>query len=186
MRCTRLYSLLPATVVLVLLAPSSGSCQEGAHRGGFWLNAGLGGGFDQEMRGGRAGYLRVGGTLSPHFLLGVQGILFDARVNRTDWKTRTNLTTSLLAYPSKQGGFFLKVGFGYATDEFTRPVPQTGSNRWETERLLGANLGVGHELQLGEGNLYLTPNIDVMLGLFDDGIDNPDASFLFTVGAGFR
>ena len=72
------------------------------------------------MRWGRVGYLRLGTTLSPHLLVGLQGILFDAAVGGDGWKTRSNLTASLLAYPSATSGFFFKAGVGYASDEYRR------------------------------------------------------------------
>lgn len=47
---------------------------------------------------------------------------------------------SLLAYPSATGGFFLKAGVGYASDEYRRLAD---TDPWFTESLPGVNLGLG-------------------------------------------
>ena len=169
------------TAALLTASPLAG--QQASGRDGLWLSAGAGTGFDQSMRWGRVGYLRLGTTLGPHLLVGVQGILFDAAVGGEGWKTRSNLTASVLAYPSETGGFFFKAGVGYASDEYRRV---SDIDAWITESLPGVNLGLGHDLRLGDGNLYLTPNVDLLLGMFEDGFDNPDASLVFTLGLGFR
>lgn len=174
---------IAAVLTAVLLAPSPVHGQEAGYRDGLWLSAGAGTGFDESMRWGRVGYLRLGTTLSRHVLVGVQGLLFDAAVGGEGWKTRSNLTATLLAYPSATGGFFLKAGVGYASDEYRR---LSDTDPWVTESLPGVNIGLGHDVRLGNGNLYLTPNVDLMLGMFEDGLDNPDASLVFTMGLGFR
>lgn len=58
--------------------------------------------------------------------------------------------------------------------------------REATEVRPAANLGIGHEFRLGGGNFFFIPNFDVMLGLFEDGLMDPDAVFVLTVGLGFR
>lgn len=161
--------------------------QGGNHRSGFWVSGGIGGGFDESMRGGPGAYLGAGTTVSPNLLLGVRAFQFEAHpFAREGSKSRSNVTLGALAYPSADRNLFFRAGLGLATDEYQELIPGTTEVRWATETFVGANLGVGWDIQLGERNLYLIPSIDALLGLYEDGWDNPDATFLLTVGLGFR
>lgn len=177
---------LPAAVLLsaALLAPAPASAQDSGQPDGFWLSAGLGPAVSESAGWGVTGYVRMGTTLGPRLRLGGQALLYE-RVQYTS-KVRSNLTLSLLARPLRDSGLFLKGGLGLATEEEAFFDRDAGRTRETTEIRPGANLGIGHELRLGGGNLFLTPNFDVALGLFDDGFLDPDAVFVLTLGLGFR
>lgn len=126
----------------------------------------------------------MGTTPGPRLRLGGQAILYE-RVQASS-KVRSNVTVSLLARPFRESGFFLKGGLGLATEEEAFFEQDSGGTRETTEVRPAANLGIGHELRLGGGNLFLIPNFDVALGLFEDGFLDPDAVFVLTLGLGFR
>lgn len=179
-----------AAVLFAWTASASAQEQEAPglrqHRGGFWLSGGVGFGLDEDTEVGGAGYVRLGGTLGDHWALGFDGVAYsrDAEV-RTDPPTtadgtitRSNGTAALYWFPSVESGFFVKGGLGVAV---TRAEVETGDvtiSREEED--VGLTAGVGYDVQLGDGNLYLTPNVDVMVGDFEN------FHFLATVGIGFR
>lgn len=181
---------------LALLASSPAAAQDDGHvpRSGFWLSGGLGGGINEDGNGGGAAYVRLGGTLGPSLLLGGEvaglGRETTATVRRGDVieeeeadVTRSNVTASLLYYPSEQGDFYLKGGLGFATLQVS--VEQGDVTVSTDETGVGLTLGAGHDVQLGDGNLFLTPNVDVLLQSYD-GLGAPDGLFLLTLGIGFR
>lgn len=188
---------LLAPAVLLLAAAGPAAAQDGEspglrqHRGGFWLSGGLGVGLDEEGEAGGAGYLRLGGTLGDHWALGFEalGLSRDAgdEVTVTPEQpvdatvTRGNATGTVYFFPSVESGFFVKGGLGIATIEAEVDVEDVTVST--DDESLGATLGAGWDLQLGDGNLYLTPNLDLVL----QGLDtSADALFLATVGIGFR
>lgn len=187
MRYLSPVSLFIAFIVLGALGPPSAMSQEGNHRSGFWMSGGIGGGFDESMRGGPGAYLSAGTTVSSHLLLGVRAFQFEGQpFAREGSKSRSNVTVGARAYPAAERNLFFRAGLGLATDQYQELIPGTTEVRWATEANVGANLGVGRNIQLGDKNLYLTPSVDALLGFYEDGLDNPDATFLLTVGLGFR
>lgn len=200
MRSTRAAALWTLILVaLATLAAAPAAAQEGeadAHvsRSGFWLGGGLGGGVDDEGNGGGAGYLRLGGTLAPNLLLGGDVLAFtrdatatvregDLIVEEDAEVAHSNVTASLLYYTSDRGDFYLKGGLGFAVREFTVERGDVTISSEDTG--IGLTLGAGHDVQLGDGNLFLTPNLDVLLQGFD-GTENVSTLFLLTLGLGFR
>jgi hypothetical protein len=169
-----------ATAPAPLLAQAGGSPQ--AHHG-FWLSGGLGGGWTNHGDGGGGGYIRLGGTLSQKVVIGGEAIGWGRDTNGVT-VSRGNALFDVLYYPSTTSGGFLKAGVGFAnltlehTDSFGRTVStdQQGA---------GAVLGAGWDIRLGSGNLYLTPNVDVLLQGFDS-LNRVDAVYLFTLGIGFH
>lgn len=98
--------------------------------------------------------------------------------------TRSNVTATALFHPSTGGPFFLKAGVGVANREASAVVE--GVTVSVSDEAFATTLGMGYEIQLGSGNLYLTPNVDALLQIPDMEITATDASFLLTVGIGFR
>lgn len=169
---------------LVLLAAVPLHAQEAPrHRSGFWLTGGLGGGVDADGEGGIAGYLRLGGTLGPRVVLGGEGIAFTVDEGDDATLTRSNATATALFYPVAENGLFLKGGIGFATAEAS--VEQGDVTITVSDEGFGATLGAGYDVHLGDGNLYVTPGVDVLLQSFDD-IEGNTSLFLFTVGIGFH
>ena len=153
------------------------------HRSDVWLSGGLGGGFDEEIEWGPSGYFRLGGTLSCSVLLGGELVTFEVDQGDLD-VTRTNLTASLLAYPSADGPLFLEAGLGLGVHEVSAEVQ--GVTVSASDEVLAVDFGLGYDLHLGSGNLYLTPNVDALLQIDDGDVGDTDASFLFSTGIGFR
>lgn len=184
---SQLAGCLTGLVVLVVAVPATASAQEATNRGGFWLGGGIGVGHHEETGG--SAYLRMGGTLGERLVLGGESLALahdegDASVSRG------NLTVVALFYPSSRAGLFLKAGVGFAsiekevsgvTDE-GQPVVVTTTD----EQGLGTTVGVGYDIQLGGGNLYLTPNLDALVQYPNDGLSDPEAGLLLTLGIGFR
>jgi hypothetical protein len=171
-----------ACVGLVAAEPTAAQDGDG-HRGGVWLSGGLGTGFDEEIDWGGSGYFRLGGTLGSNVLLG--GEVLALSIDQGDvTRTRTNVTATALFHPSTDGPFFLKAGLGVATQEASAEVE--GVTVSVSDEAFATTLGMGYEMQLGSGNLFLTPNLDALLQIPDMEISATDASFLLTVGIGFR
>ncbi len=129
---------------------------------GFWLSAGAGGGWEDfdgsfgNLGRGGAFYLRMGGTPNPQVLFGGEVLgWFDG--SDPDNLERWNVTGTVLAYPSRAGGWFLKTGVGFAEH-----------NVFGAERSgLGATFGTGFDVRLGR-NFYVTPNVDYLVQFFDN------------------
>lgn len=126
-------------------------------RQGLWFGLGLAAGsvgFEcngcpSDRTSGGSGYIRLGGTLGAHWLLG-------AEIN--GWaKSESGLDMALANvalvaswYPSRTGGFFLKLGLGglaYQEDD--------GSDKTETAGG-SAIVGIGYDIPIGR-TVSLTP-----------------------------
>lgn len=167
-------------LLLALAAPRSAPAQEasgGAHRG-VWLGGGLGAGVDDDGNGGGGGYFRIGGTPSPHILLGGEAIGFVREENDVT-VSLGNATFVALLYPSGRG-LFAKGGVGFATAAVS--VTEGDVTVSATESGFGSTIGLGYDIRIG-GNLYLTPNADMLLDVIDG-----DAAlvWLFTLGIGMH
>jgi hypothetical protein len=190
---SRLCALLTSIVTAAGLAgtalgwaPASVSAQGAespqAHHG-FWLSGGLGGGWTSHGGGGGGAYIRLGGTLSQNFVIGGEAIGWGRDTNGGT-VSRGNAVFDVLYYPSTTSGGFLKAGVGFAN--FTREFPDPFGGTFSSDRQgAGAVLGAGWDIRLGGGNLYLTPNVDVLLQGYDN-LKQVDAVYLFTLGIGFH
>lgn len=173
------------SIVLLLAGAAAANAQPvtTAPHSGFWLSGGIGVGTSDTDVGddaGPAGYLRLGGTLSEHFLLGGEVIGFGRDAGSADI-SQGNATAVLLYYPSSPGGLFAKAGVGFASVSVSQSVG--GGIFTADDQGFGLTLGGGFDLRLGR-NLFLTPNVDVLLQSFDDFADA--SVFLFTLGIGFH
>ena len=126
-----------------------------SEREGFWLSIGLGYGSlgcdacDGRLTGG-SGNISLGGTLSPHVLLGV----FSNAWTKTEGgatATAGTLTAGIRVYPSATAGFFLTAGVGGG--QVSAQVPGVGS---ASNVGSGALLGLGWDIRLGKA-VSLTP-----------------------------
>lgn len=179
------FSVLIA--VLAVSVTSAGHAQRRHRHQGFWIGFGIGGGVNtapdvaDDKRGGGAGYLRLGGTLSQRWLLGgeisVWGrqddtILGDNSVSLT----RSNATFTAMFFPSENGGFFIKGGLGGANVE-----QRVGTDK-DSKQGVGTTLGLGYDIRLGR-NLYLTPNLDALVQTFETVDENTTNTLvLLTIG----
>lgn len=140
-------------------------------REGFWIGFGLGAGSlgcetcEGEREMGLSGNLKLGGTVSPRFLLGAEtNGWYKSEEGVT--LTHGNLSAVAYLYPSVTSGFYFKVGLGLAT--LSAEVDGFGS---ETETGGGAVLGIGYDARVG-ANFSLTPYVNAMGGSFDGGTTN--------------
>ncbi len=156
------------------VAAQSPNLVEVPDRDGFWIGFGFGGGwtefdFDFGTEGrGAGGFLRMGGTVNQHVLFGGE-VLFWYREDAGVEVSRGAVTASALLYPGARSGFFVKPGFGVAVYEIGN-VSREG---------VALTLGTGYDFRMGSGNFYVTPNVDLMVQLFDD---DTNATLLFTLG----
>lgn len=179
--------------VAVLLTPVAARGQEapgpseGApRRAGFWIGFGLGGGWntseglDDDQRAGGALYLRMGGSPSARVLLGGEVIGWGRDIDGTT-VGRGNATFSVLFYPDRRGGLFLKGGVGGSNVTIER------DGETEAERGFGSTLGAGWDIRLSR-KLSLTPNADFLFQAFDAGenLQSTNTLFLLTVGLTFH
>ena len=95
-------------------------------REGFWIGFGFGYGHsslscgsgcsftDASKGGGGAGFIKLGGTLSPRVLLGGEVNAWVKDVSGTTEEVG-NVSAALYYYPAAASGFFLKGGAGFAS-----------------------------------------------------------------------
>ncbi len=163
-------------------------------REGLWIGLGLGYGSykrcaDQlgcsDRQGSVSGYLKLGGTLTPHLLLGGEFVGWVKDYNGTTL-TVGGLYATATGYPVLTSGFFLKGGLGvsYHRDSGdhssgTVSVSKTG---------LGFIAGVGYDLRVGR-NVSITPTFDYVYGNVGDFLGttgNRDDVLQFAVGVTFH
>ena len=123
-------------------------------REGFWISGGLGYGSlgcdgCDSRTGGVSGGLALGGTISPHWLLGV-GTSGWTKEEQGARLTVAEIDARVRFYPSATGGFFLTGGLGYGS--ITGSVGGFSS----TENGAGAILGMGYDVRIAR-NMSVTP-----------------------------
>ena len=171
------------TMTLLFGVSSIAAAQDTAAHSGFWLSGGLGAGTtdsDTDEDTGPAGYLRMGGTTSERVLLGGEAVGMSRDVGGATI-SQGNATFSAFYYPSSPGGFFAKAGVGFASATVSEDI---GPGTFTTDESgFGLTFGAGYDVKIG-GNLYLTPNLDVLVQSFDEFADSN--LFLLTLGIGFH
>ena len=150
--------LLCSVVSLALLASSAGAAQHPQTRDGFWI--GLGGGwgdavlscspncfFDRSAKGGGVtGFVKLGATVRPDVLLGVE---LNAWVKDVSGSTQSagNASAAVYYYLTPGGGLFVKAGAGYATYRVESGSAANG---------FGFIAGAGYDIRIAP-NISLTP-----------------------------
>jgi len=152
---------LLCAVALGLAVPLAAQQLEPGPRG-LWIGGGLGAGIgrigcdicraDREV--GPAGQLRIGGRFSDALLFGVEAngwLSNDAELGVRDLMLAVGGV--VYWYPNPRGArYYLKAGLGpvfYRAEDSDVPVDETPEES-VTARGLGAHLGVGYELHLGQ------------------------------------
>lgn len=186
----RLLFLLP-----VLCAAGRGEAQD--RRQGTWWAAGIGvgtnttSGIDDGKRLGGAAYFRYGGTLNPHVLVAGEvlgwsrGLGEPSDTPATRIQTAVNVTVSGLLYPSRDRGWFLKLGAGAAWINVAF-FEATLGQQTRTKPGVSGTIGAGYDMPLN-GALSLTWNLDFMAQTFDAlyGVQTQSgeaSALVFTVG----
>jgi hypothetical protein len=138
-------------------------------REGFWI--GFGGGYGSAKGrcdgcdgGGRegsfTGFVKLGGTLNKHVLLGVET---NAWIKSQDQVTLTlgNVAGTVTFYPQATAGFFLKggVGVSYLSTDVQEGSVTTSVNKagW------GVLAGLGYDVRVGR-NISITPCVNYFYG----------------------
>src|SRR5689334_22178304 len=157
-------------LALLVLAVSVAPAQHPQTRKGFWIGFGLGWGSygiscsscsGVGRTGSNTGYLKMGGTVSPHLLLGGESVVWVRGVADTTL-TVGNVTFSAYYYPQPASGLFLNAGVGFSRAEVSDggTISSTGP---------GLTLGAGYDIRVGT-NLSITPTGQWVYG-------HPDRSF---------
>lgn len=145
------------------LSAQQSKANMGANRTGQWLGFGLGVGWSrlscevcEANRGASiSGYFRVGGTLNPRFLLGLETDGWMRTVEDVD-HLMLGVAAELYYYPNPRKRLFYKAGLGimlYQADD--------GPGRI-TSQAFGPNLGLGYDLP-ASGSVSFTPFASVFI-----------------------
>jgi hypothetical protein len=160
--------------LVALLLPIAGTSlnAQAVPRRGLWIGGGLGFGFARvrcdvctnDRDGGISGHARLGGSISPSFLLGVEGNGW--RNSEEDFDFGFGAVNAVgYWYPSPTGApWYLKAGFGvvgYRIDD------NAGDDPAITATSFGGQFGAGYDLRIA-GNLSLTPYFTFIGSLFAD------------------
>ncbi len=163
LRATGLSALLT-----VLLAGTS-VAQQAQTRDGFWIGGGLGYGSmglscegcaDTDRVGAPSGYLKLGTTIRPNILLGVETNAW-TKSELGVRLTMANISGAVYWYPMVSNGLFVKGGAGYSALD-------AGGGGTNGFGILG---GVGYDVRLKK-NLSITPVANWFRGSFDGGSAN--------------
>jgi hypothetical protein len=159
------------------------------HRG-LWFGAGVGMGSARlscsicrsGRDGGGSGYIRVGATLTPQFLLGGETVLWYHSQGQVDYLLGS-IQAVVYLYPIKKSGLYLKTGLGIA-----QYSAKDNNDKVSTQALAG-QFGAGYEIQISRSmsivpyaNFLGTSGADVR---FNDTVSNLSANTsLIQVGVG--
>jgi hypothetical protein len=167
----RFMRMLVVTLLLGGLGAQGLSAQNGPTRNGFWL--GLGGGWGSAdancdqctgtgREGGFSGFLKLGTTLNPQVLIGVEGNGWYKHDSNLDTDATLGTVSAVLYYyPWLNKGFFVRGGVGGAGTRTTGPNPTLEGWGW------GATGGLGYDYPAG--NLgYLTAEVNFSYGNLGD------------------
>ncbi len=139
-----------------------------SRREGFFAAVGIGGGsesFDandglgwSDDKGGAAGYIKVGGTVSQSLLLGAELNGWAARYQRQGYdRSLGSLMFIAQWYPAAQGDFWLRGGLGWARDNLSIYGTTGDINSHENGTALA--VGLGYDFRVGR-NVSITPTLD--------------------------
>jgi hypothetical protein len=143
-----------------------------SRREGFWLSAGLGVGgesFDahdglgwSDGKAGGMGYLKLGGTISPNFLLGVELQGWTAQYYGQGYdRDLGNLMAIGQWYPSARDGFWFRGGVGFARDHLRYYGGPPAGTLITTRNGTAYSVGLGYDLPVGR-RVSLTPTLDFL------------------------
>jgi len=167
-------------LALLVLGVSVASAQHPQTRKGFWIGFGFGYGSYTctgcNSTGSFSGYLKMGGTVSPHLLLGGETNGWTKSENGGTI-TAGNASFTAYYYPQPAGGFFLRGGAGFSDIRLS----SGGSSASQTG--LGATAGLGYDVRVG-ANTSITPVFNFVWGHPDSGFSQ--SIIQFAVGVTFH
>ncbi len=168
-------------VIMLSLGTALARAQDSHPHQGFWIGFGLGAGVSTEgdPQAGGDLYLRIGGTLNPHWLLGGEAVGWGRSENGASLG-RGNTTFSLLFYPGSAGGFYAKAGVGMAYVNLSGEA--FGLDISASEQGFGSTVGLGYDIRLGN-NLFLVPAFDWLFQAFDSNtFGSTNSVFMVSLG----
>ncbi len=164
-------------MALLVLGVSVASAQHPQTRKGFWIGFGFGYGSYTctgcSSTGGASGYLKMGGTVGPHLLLGGESNGWTKSENGATLTTG-NASFAAYYYPQPASGVFLRGGFGFST------VSVSGGGSSASQTGVGATAGVGYDLRVGV-NTSITPVLNYVWGHPDTGFNQSIIQFALGV-----
>jgi hypothetical protein len=172
-----------AAMAAVLCSLASAAEAQASRRQGLYFSMGLGGGVDlsvsDETAGGFAGYLRVGGTPSPKFVVGGEIKWLVREQLSSVWLTRGTFTGNVLFYPSPTLDIFINGGLGLGWVALYSTAGSSVTDEWNTG--FGSTIGVGYDIRISD-KFSITPNLDFLYQLVSD---TNGYVLMLTVGATF-
>jgi Outer membrane protein beta-barrel domain len=173
---TRLMKIGVLAAALAAFVPATALAQA-QEREGFWFGFGLGVGSadatcdecEGDRQTGAAGAIRLGWTLNPRVLLGIESGAW-TKTEDEDGADVTinmyNVSGTLTLYPSETAGFFVKGGAGLA---FVNSEIKGGNTTIDSDMGNGLGLlaGIGYDFRLGR-RVRLTPALDAYYGNIGD------------------
>jgi hypothetical protein len=171
-----------------MLGTTAVQAQHPQTRQGFWIGFGFGfGSLGLSCNGcssisresGISGFLKMGGTVNEHLLLGGESDGWTKDVGGTRITTG-NLSFTAYYYPAPASGFFLRGGLGFASYQESGQSASGG---------FGITFGLGYDVRVGT-NFSLTPVANYSWGSVGDahsgGLIIPGTKEnVFQVGLGF-
>ena len=157
-------------LVSCLAFPPLASAGHPQERHGFWI--GLGGGVgsakatcddcgSSNRETGVAGYIKLGGTLNEHLLLGAESNVW-SKTQEGVTVNFYNFAATLTVYPQPASGFFLKGGVGLSLVD-TQFREGSATLSIDPGYGLGVITGAGYDVRVGR-NISITPTVNFWYG----------------------
>jgi hypothetical protein len=169
----RLVTTVGLLLAALVAVPQVAHAQATPARDGFFIGFGLGGGSFGcsgcgDRQSGVGGHLKLGTTLNPQLLLGVESSAWTKEEGGARM-THANLSAMVQFYPAATSGFFVRGGLGFSRLEvsaseggFSFSAGQTGP---------GLTAGLGYDIRVAD-NLSVSPYGGFGWGHFDGGSAN--------------
>ena len=165
---------------LMLVGASAASAQHPQTRKGFWIGFGFGYGnlscTGCTSTGSMSGYLKMGGTVSPHLLLGGETNGWTKSENGATL-TAGNASFTAYYYPQATGGLSLRGGVGFST------VSGSASGVTASKTGPGVSTGIGYDLRVG-ANTSIVPVLNYNWGHPESGVNQ--SILQFAIGVTFH
>jgi len=116
----------------------------------------------EDRQGGPSGYIKIGGTIRPAVLLGVEGTVWVQSGEELDQYLGA-LTGAAYLYPRIGSGFFIKGGLSGLRYVASEDGADEGDEA--TATTVGVNLGVGYEFRVRPG-YSLVPFLNLVASSF--------------------
>jgi hypothetical protein len=165
--------VLPLVVSGAYLSAAPAWADRPQEREGFWIGFGVGYGSakigcdgcgSNDREGSMTGFLKLGGTLSGHVLLGTEINIWTKDMDGLV-VARGNGSVTATVYPRTTGGFFVKGGVGASFAESTF----RGDSTTISESGFGLLVGAGYDLRV-DRRISITPVVNYYYGTPGDMI----------------